>query len=191
VRATTVTLGTGQLVALVGPNGAGKSTLLQCVLGLVEFTGTIRCHWRASGRIGYAPQALGVDPTLPITVAEFLALTRQRRPVCFGLTAPTRTKVAELLREVALSGGERQRVLLANALDPAPELLLLDEPTSGLDEAATQRFEERLLALRRARATTVLLVSHDSDQVRRVAERVTVLARGVRRTGTPAEVLAG
>jgi zinc transport system ATP-binding protein len=192
----------GTIHALVGPNGAGKSTLLRCVLGLSEFEGRIRCHWRGDGRIGYVPQALAIDRTLPITVGEFLALARQRRPVCLGLARSTRARIAMLLEEVglgglerralgALSGGERQRVLLANALDPSPELLLLDEPTSGLDEPATARFEERLLALRAAGRTTVLLVSHDLDQVRRVADRVTVLQRSVRATGTPAEALAG
>ena len=190
----------GAIHAIVGPNGAGKSTLLGALLGLIEFEGRITCHWRGAGRIGYVPQALGVDPTLPLTVADFLALARQRRPVCFGLARETRARVARLLEEVelagfgarplgALSGGERQRVLLAHAMDPAPELLVLDEPSSGLDEAATARFEERLLALRAASGATVLLVSHDLDQVRRLADDVTVLNRSVRRSGHPAEVL--
>jgi zinc transport system ATP-binding protein len=120
--------------------------------------------------------------------------------VCFGLARAVRTRVARLLDEVglagfearplgALSGGERQRVLLANAMDPAPELLVLDEPSSGLDEAATARFEERLDALRRASGATVLLVSHDLEQVRRLADDVTLLNRSVRKSGRPLEVL--
>src|SRR5262249_47537033 len=63
---------------LVGPNGAGKSTLLAAALGLIEFRGAIRFHWRGEGRIGYVPQTFAVDRTLPITVGEFLALSRQR-----------------------------------------------------------------------------------------------------------------
>src|SRR5215471_3645888 len=75
----------GTLHLLVGPNGAGKSTLFAAILGLIEFAGTIRFHWRGAGRIGYLPQNFAVDRTLPLTVGEFLALSRQRRPVCVGI----------------------------------------------------------------------------------------------------------
>ena len=77
----------GTLHAIVGPNGAGKTTLLSAILGLVPFEGRIIAHWAGSGRIAYVPQQFHVDRTLPVTVADFLALTRQRRPVCFGIAA--------------------------------------------------------------------------------------------------------
>jgi zinc transport system ATP-binding protein len=141
------------------------------------------------GRIGYVPQSFAVDPTLPVTVADFPALTRQRRPICLGLTRSSRLAVARLLERVGLpgleprplavlSGGELRRVLLTHALDPEPELLILDEPTAGLDAAAVQNGR-----------TTVLMVSHDQDQVRRVADRVTVLDRRIMAEGA-AEILA-
>jgi zinc transport system ATP-binding protein len=196
-----VTVPPGSVHLLVGPNGAGKSTLFAAVLGLVEFTGSIRFHWRAAGRIGYLPQTFAVDRTLPLTVGEFLALSRQRRPVCIGIGRTQRRRSDALLASVglagferrplgALSGGELQRVLLANAIDPAPELLLLDEPASGLDDTAVKQFEQVLVELKRAHATAVLMVSHDLGQVRRLADQVTLLDRRVRRTGTPAVVLA-
>jgi zinc transport system ATP-binding protein len=72
-----------------------------------------------------------------------------------------------------LSGGELRRVLLANALDPLPELLILDEPATGLDEASSRWLEDTLQSLKKE--LTVLMVSHDSQQVRRVADRVTDL----------------
>ncbi len=191
----------GMIHLLVGPNGAGKSTLLSAVLGLIEFTGTIRFHWQHSGRIGYMPQFFTVDRTLPLTVGEFLALPRQRRPICFGVSRGARSRLGGLLERVglagfdkrplgALSGGELQRVLLANALDPIPELLLLDEPESGLDESALQQFEDILLGLRASTGTSILMVSHDLAHVRRVADYVTLLNREVRGTGPPAEILA-
>ena len=140
----------GSLHAVVGPNGAGKSTLLTAILGQLAFTGRIFAHWRANGRIGYVPQGFAVDRTLPVTVADFLALTRQRRPICLGLGKTARHRIAGLLDRVGLSGfeqrmlsvlsgGELRRVLLANALDPAPELLILDEPAGGLDQGASRR----------------------------------------------------
>jgi zinc transport system ATP-binding protein len=187
---------------IIGPNGAGKTTLLAAILGSIEFEGRITFQWRSSGRIGFVPQTMSVDRTLPITVGEFLALTRQRRPVCLGLSRDARERVRALLEDAglggfedralgALSGGEMQRVLLAHAMDPVPELLLLDEPTSGLDEAATAHFEDRLLALQSTAGVAVLMVSHDLEQVRRTADTVTILQRVVHWTGPVAEVLAG
>jgi zinc transport system ATP-binding protein len=190
----------GSIHVIVGPNGAGKSTLLAGVLGQIAFSGRIVAHWRGGGRIGYLPQSFTVDRTLPVTVADFLALPRQRLPVCLGLRPVTRRRVASLLGRVGLagiearplsvlSGGELRRVLLANAIDPLPELLILDEPASGLDEASVRRMEEIILALRQAARLTVLMVSHDLEQVRRLADHVTVLDRTVRRDGTPGEAL--
>lgn len=190
----------GSIHLVVGPNGAGKSSLVAALLGHLPFTGSVRCHFRGSGRIGFVPQSFPVDPTLPVTVVELLALSRQRLPVCLGVRAATRATVARLLDGVglagledrrlgALSGGELRRVLLAGAMDPEPELLILDEPGSGLDQASVARLESTLRALRDARGTAVLMVSHDAAQVRRLADTVTWLDRTVRRAGTPAEVL--
>ena len=181
-----LTIERGSLHALVGPNGTGKTTLLSAILGLVPFDGRIVAHWTGSGRISYVPQQFQVDRTLPVTVADFLALARQPRPVCLGIAPKTRERIVQLLDRVnlggfaarplaALSGGERRRVLLANALDPLPELLILDEPSSGLDEASARWLEDTLRSLKGE--MTVLMVSHDADQVRRIADRITDLAQ--------------
>jgi len=178
----------GTIHALAGPNGAGKSTLLGAILGALPFQGTIRFHFRGTGRIAVVPQRFHVDRTLPLSVLDFLALSRSRRPACLGASARVRREAAELLGRVglarferralsALSGGEAQRVLLANALEPTPELLVLDEPTTGLDRAA-QEWLEKTLGELRAQGVTVLMVSHDSEQVRRLADRVTTLGSG-------------
>jgi zinc transport system ATP-binding protein len=175
----------GSVHALVGSNGAGKTTVLSAILGLTPFTGRIVAHWVARGRIAYVPQQFHVDRTLPVTVLDFLALTRQACPVCLGVTAATRTRVARLLDRVGLagfedrplsilSGGELRRVLSAHALDPLPELLILDEPAAGLDELALQWLDKTLLALKGE--ITVLMVSHDAGQVARLADSVTTLS---------------
>jgi zinc transport system ATP-binding protein len=190
-----------RLHVIVGPNGAGKSTLLSAILGLIPFSGRILLNWRGSGAIGYVPQSFVVDPTLPVTVEDFLALTRQRRPICLGLTRAARQAVAALLERVGLpeiarrplsvlSGGELRRVLLAHALDPEPELLILDEPTTGLDETSARWLEDALTTIRREARTTVLMVSHDLEHVRRIADRVTVLDRRVVADGPAEEILA-
>ncbi len=189
------------LHCIVGPNGAGKSTLVYAVLGQLPFDGRIVAHWRISGRIGYVPQSFAIDRTLPVTVGDFLALTRQRRPVCFGVTRTAREHIAAMLDRVGLtgfqdrqlsvlSGGELRRVLLAHALDPVPELLILDEPTTGLDAQAAQWLEDVLLAARDRDGVTVLMISHDLAHVRQHADRVTLLDRRVVSDGAPADVLA-
>jgi zinc transport system ATP-binding protein len=105
--------------------------------------------------------------------------------VCLGVTGSTLQRISALLSRVGLggfenralsvlSGGELRRVLLANALDPLPELLMLDEPASGLDAAAASWLDDTLMSLKGE--MTVLMVSHDADQVRRIADHVTVLA---------------
>lgn len=196
-----LTLAPGSITVLVGPNGAGKSTLVAAILGQIEFAGLIRLHWRDGGRIGYVPQRFAVDPTLPLTAGEFLALSRQRRPVCFGVSRATRARVDALLSAAglagmarrslgSLSGGELQRLLLAHAMDPMPELLVLDEPATGLDDGGVRQLEARLLAARGASGVTVLMVSHDLVHVRRLADLVVVLDRSVVRVGHPEQALA-
>jgi zinc transport system ATP-binding protein len=190
----------GSLHVIVGPNGAGKTTMLNAILGQTAFDGRIVLNWRGDGAIGYVPQTFAVDPTLPVTVQDFLALTRQRRPVCLGIAAATRKTIADLLSRVGLaglerrllsvlSGGELRRVLLAHALDPEPELLILDEPGSGLDEGSARWLDDALVAMKRLRRTTILMVSHDIERVRRLADRVTLLEHHVVAEGTPDEVL--
>jgi zinc transport system ATP-binding protein len=185
---------------VVGPNGAGKSTLLMATLGQTQFTGRITAWWQRGGTVGYVPQSFAVDRTLPVTVADFLALTRQRRPVCLGIGPAMRARILELLRGVGLpdfsdrplsvlSGGELRRVLLAHALDPLPELLILDEPAAGLDAASGQWLEEMLVSIRARDGVTVLMVSHDHAQARRIADRVTLLDRAVVADGSASETL--
>jgi len=185
---------------LIGPNGAGKSTLLAALLGQIAFTGAIRRRLPDGATIGYVPQSFVADRTLPITIGEFLALSRQRWPVCLGLRPSARAKTAELLAKVGLagmerrrlgelSGGELRRVLIANALDPVPALLLCDEPATGLDPAAVEQLDKILCGLRDEHGTTVMIVSHDRAQVRRIADRVTLLDGGVKKSGTAAELL--
>ncbi len=106
--------------------------------------------------------------------------------MCLGVTSAARKRISQLLERVGLSGadrrpmsvlsgGELRRVLIANALDPLPELLILDEPGAGLDVDAARWLDDTLLSLKGE--ITVLMVSHDSEQVRRIADSVTVLAR--------------
>ena len=201
VDGVTLAIGAGTIHVVIGPNGAGKSTLLSAVLGQTEFGGKIQMTFRTGGRIAYVPQSFVADKTLPITIGEFLALARQKWPVCFGVRGHAKKRIASILERVGLvgmekrriaelSGGELRRVLLGNALEPAPEVLLCDEPSTGLDPDAVLALDKLLVGLRADHGTTVLMVSHDRDQVRRVADKVSQLDRKLVKTGTPDEVLA-
>ncbi|MBK3734799.1 ATP-binding cassette domain-containing protein [Azospirillum brasilense] len=190
----------GPVHALVGPNGGGKSSLIRALLGQAPHRGTIRLDWPGDrpGTVAYVPQSVEFDRGLPLTVEDFLAVLCQRRPAFLGPdrridygAALDRVGMAGKARRRfgALSGGERQRVLLAQALIPAPDLIVLDEPMTALDEAGIAIFET-LLAELSAAGTTVLWVEHDLAQVRRLATRVTGLNRRVLFDGAPLEMLS-
>lgn len=189
-------LAPGQLVALIGPNGAGKTTLLRAILGLVRYRGEITLR----ARVGYVPQRLSYDRTLPLTVLEFMALTLQRRPVAFGTPRRVKRRVLELLEMVgadslarahlgALSGGELQRVLLAGALENDPQLLLLDEPAAGVDIKGEQTFHELIQRQVHERGATVVLVSHDLTLVSDITDRVICINRRLMCEGNASDLL--
>ncbi|MEO6339874.1 MAG: metal ABC transporter ATP-binding protein [Caulobacteraceae bacterium] len=192
------TVAAGALHCIVGPNGGGKSSLIKCLLGQMPHKGTIRLDG-AQGPIGYVPQALEFDRNLPMTVQDVMSLMRQSKPSFLGVSrkyqdaisaALAKTGVAErrLSPFGGLSGGERQRVLFAQALDPMPQLLVLDEPMAGLDDTGGRLIEDLVLEFH-AQGVTVIWISHDWPQVRRLATAVTGISRTILFNGPPAEAL--
>ena len=178
----------GEIVTLVGPNGSGKSTLLRTIIGaLVPSAGKVT---RAPGlRIGYVPQALPVDPHLPLTVRRFLSLPRR--------VADAQAEAALLRaglpsvgpRQLGdLSGGQRQRVLLARALLNDPQLLILDEPTQGLDQPGSAAFYRQIADIREQTGCAVLMVSHELHVVMAASDRVICLNGHVCCEGHPEHV---
>ncbi len=182
-------LSAGEIVTVVGPNGSGKSTLLRLLIGAERpDTGRIL---RAPGlRIGYVPQKLAVDRTLPITVARFLGLAgggaaeRAQALERVGIPELGRRQLAEL------SGGQFQRALLAQALVRRPDLLVLDEAAQGLDQAGVARFYRLVEQLRRELGCGVLMVSHDLHVVMAASDRVICLNGHICCEGTPTVVSA-
>lgn len=190
----------GEIHCLIGPNGGGKTSLIRSLLGEMPHSGRIDIDWRQGRAVGYVPQSLDFDRTLPVTVSDFMALILQRRPAFLGLRRESREQVAAALERVGLggkqrrklgdlSGGERQRVLFAQALMPEPALLVLDEPMTAMDESGARILEQTVLELADA-GTTVIWIAHDMEQVRRTADAVTCINRHVRFTGDAAMVTA-
>lgn len=179
----------GEIVTVVGPNGSGKTTLLKTIIGAVKpRRGTLE---RADGlRIGYVPQSLAIDNTLPLTVRRFLCLPR-RHPEA-TLQAALEDAGADGLMDrqmTALSGGQFQRVLLARAILDKPDLLILDEPTTGLDQPGSAALYRQIEQLRQDLGSAVLMVSHELHVVMSASDRVVCLNGHVCCHGTP-EIVA-
>jgi zinc transport system ATP-binding protein len=178
----------GEIVTIVGPNGSGKTSLLRAIIGAVQpASGKITRAPRL--KVGYVPQKLHIDPTLPITVERFMRLTdRASRATCCA--ALDRAGVPDLLtRQMSgLSGGQFQRVLLARALLNSPDLLLLDEATQGLDQPGSAAFYQQIEAVRRDTGCAIVMISHELHVVMSASDRVICLNGHVCCEGTPAVV---
>ncbi len=180
----------GEIVTLIGPNGSGKSTTAKIATGVFRPTeGSAR---RLPGlAVGYVPQKLAIDWTLPLTVDRLMRLTGSHSPAA----------IAEALEEVGiphlgnaqvqnLSGGEFQRVLLARAMIGRPDLLVLDEPVQGVDFSGEVAMYDLVRRLRDRTGCGILLISHDLHVVMAATDTVICLNGHVCCSGTPESVAA-
>jgi len=178
----------GEIVTIVGPNGAGKTTLLRAALGLLAATSG-KVIKQSGVRVGYMPQRLHLDQTLPLTVERFLRLTkRYSGELCLPCLQEVGAEKLCNARIQELSGGELQRVLLARALMGNPELLVLDEPIQGVDIHGQAELYRLLTELRDRRGCAILMVSHDLHLVMASTDRVVCLNHHVCCTGSPESV---
>jgi zinc transport system ATP-binding protein len=188
IRGVDLTVRAGEIVTLIGPNGAGKTTLAKVILGILEpDEGHIA---RAAGlTVGYVPQRLSIDWTLPLSVARLMTLTSSlpSSAIAEALTAVGLDGLAD--RPVqALSGGEFQRALLARAIARKPRLLVLDEPVQGVDFSGEVALYRLIGAIRDLTGAGILLISHDLHIVMAEADRVVCLSGHVCCEGTPQSV---
>ena len=175
----------GEIVTIVGPNGSGKSTLVRALIGL-ETPAAGRVIRAPGLRIGYVPQKLHIDASLPITVRRFLSLPRRVSDAeAAAALAQTGVPGLETRQLARLSGGQFQRVLLARALLMRPQILILDEATQGLDQPGTAAFYQLIAELRARSGCAVLMVSHDLHVVMSASDRVICLNGHVCCEGTP------
>ncbi len=185
VRDVSLEVNRGEIVTLIGPNGAGKTTTAKMALGLLPLTEGV-AEQAKHLVIGYVPQKLMIDWTLPLTVWRFLRLTqscsREEAEEALEATDSSKLLHADLK---TLSGGEFQRVLLSRALLKKPDLLVLDEPVQGVDFTGEQALYRLIERIRTRYGCGILLISHDLHIVMSSTDRVICLNGHVCCSGTP------
>lgn len=188
IEHVTIAIRAGEIVTLIGPNGAGKSTLVRILLGLLR-PDSGEVQRKSDLRVGYVPQNLAADPTMPMTVTRFL---RMAASVNDKIVGDILAEVgADALAEAALedlSGGELQRVHLARALLREPDLMVLDEPTQNVDFSGQAELFSLIAELRDRRRCGVLIISHDLHLVMSKTDHVLCLNQHVCCEGQPEAV---
>ena len=178
----------GELVTLIGPNGSGKSTTAKIALGIYKnIEGKVQ---KFTDKVGYVPQKISIDWTLPIRVIDFMLLTENlsndQINVALNLTGVEHLKDKGLSN---LSGGEFQRVLIARAIAKQPELLVLDEPVQGVDFKGEIALYNLIKKISETLNCGILLISHDLHVVMSATDYVLCLNGHVCCSGTPHHVV--
>ena len=187
VEGVTLKVEKGKIVTLIGPNGSGKSTTAKIALGIYKnIEGSVV---KFTNKVGYVPQKISIDWTLPLRVYDFMLLTEDIKDESIN-EALTLTGVTHLKNENLgnLSGGEFQRVLIARAISKKPELLVLDEPVQGVDYTGEIALYELIKKISDTLNCGILLISHDLHTVMTATDHVVCLNGHVCCSGTPMDV---
>ena len=184
VRGVSLEVKKGEIVTLIGPNGSGKSTTAKIALGIYKkIDGKVKTF---TDKIGYVPQKISIDWTLPIRVLDFMTLTEELTQDQIN-SALNMTGVEHLKNKSLsnLSGGEFQRVLIARAISKQPELLVLDEPVQGVDFKGEIALYKLIKEISEKMKCGILLISHDLHVVMSATDFVVCLNGHVCCSGKP------
>ena len=187
VEGVSLTVEKGKIVTLIGPNGSGKSTTAKIALGIYKnIEGSVEKY---TNKVGYVPQKISIDWTLPLRVYDFMLLTENIKEEAID-EALTLTGVIHLKNKNLgnLSGGEFQRVLIARAISKKPELLVLDEPVQGVDYTGEIALYELIKRISDSLNCGILLISHDLHTVMTATDHVVCLNGHVCCSGSPMDV---
>ena len=187
VKGVSLEVERGKIVTLIGPNGSGKSTTAKIALGIYKnIEGQVE---KFTNNIGYVPQKISIDWTLPLRVKDFMLLTDNLKDDALD-EALTLTGVKHLKDKNLgnLSGGEFQRVFLARAISKKPELLVLDEPVQGVDFTGEIALYELIKKISEKINCGILLISHDLHTVMTATDHVVCLNGHVCCSGSPKDV---
>ena len=184
VKGVSLEVKQGEIVTLIGPNGSGKSTTAKIALGIYKDI-EVKVK-KFTNKIGYVPQKISIDWTLPIRVIDFMSLIEEPTDEQIN-TALNLTSVKHLRNKNLsdLSGGEFQRVLIARAIAKQPDLLVLDEPVQGVDFKGEIALYELIKKISEELNCGILLISHDLHVVMSATDFVVCLNGHVCCSGTP------
>lgn len=184
----TLSVNPSEIVTVIGPNGSGKTTLFKTIIGaLSPSAGTL--NKKPGLKIGYVPQKLLIDETLPMTVMRFMNLpSRHSSKVISDALLHAGVGGLDQQQIMDLSGGQFQRVLLARALLGTPDLLLLDEATQGLDHRGSAEFYRQIAWVRETLGCAIMMISHELHVVMRQTDRVICLNGHICCEGKPESV---
>ncbi len=187
VKGVSLEVEKGKIVTLIGPNGSGKSTTAKIALGIYKkIDGEVEKY---TNKVGYVPQKVSIDWTLPLRVSDFMVLTENLKEdaidEALSLTGVVHLKHKNLGN---LSGGEFQRVLLARAISKKPDLLVLDEPVQGVDFTGEIALYELIKKISEELNCGILLISHDLHTVMSATDHVVCLNGHVCCSGSPSDV---
>ena len=187
VKGVSLQVEKNKIVTLIGPNGSGKSTTAKIALGIYKkIQGKVE---KFTNKVGYVPQKISIDWTLPLRVKDFMTLTEsldnETITEALSLTGVIHLKEKNLSD---LSGGEFQRVLLARAISKKPELLVLDEPVQGVDFTGEIALYELIKKICDELNCGILLISHDLHTVMTATDHVVCLNGHVCCSGSPMDV---
>lgn len=183
----------GKLLCFFGKSGAGKTTILRMLAGLIQPSeGTIRfgdqLWYDSKQKVNAKPQARDIGYMFQ-DYALFPNMTVEEN-IRFGQLSPNQVEVDKLLelfdltklrnqKPIRLSGGQKQRCALARALARKPKLLLLDEPLSSLDYEMRQSLQQEIMKAHQLMGVTTIMISHDKDEIKRMADYVIMIKKGV------------
>ena len=178
----------GEIVTIVGPNGSGKTTFFKAIIRTAPISEG-KVELKPHLKMGYVPQHLNIDRSLPLTVERFLNLARKKDDKSLE-KATELVGTSNLLNHqiTSLSGGQMQRVLLAKALINEPEILLLDEATRGLDQPGAAWFYQKIEKIRETTGCAIFMISHDLHVVMGTSDRVICLNGHICCQGPPQSV---
>ena len=188
LRNVNLSLSKNEIVTIVGPNGSGKTTLFKSIIGSTPISSG-KVLIRPNLKIGYVPQVLNIDRSLPLTVERFLSLENRRQKREALSTQQVLDSNDLLFKQIStLSAGQLQRVLLARALVNKPDVLLLDEATRGLDQPGSAAFYKKIEEIRNTTGCAILMISHDLHVVMSASNRVICLNGHICCQGEPQSV---
>ena len=187
IRDISISIEKGEITTLIGPNGGGKTSIARILLGILEPTSG-KVIKDKNLKIGYMPQKISFDQTIPLTAKDFIKLSNKNLKIDQDLVKKLNIKNILNKQIQDLSGGQLQKILLMRALSNSPSLLVLYEPTQYLDINAVEDFYHILDDIKKTKKCSILLISHDLLTIMKKTDAVYCVNNHICCSGTPEKV---